>query len=121
MQSPPSPDDVARLSDTYQGRFALDFAYEEWATPYRDNLHAAYLQLVETAVSEDIAAGQFDRAIHIARRGLEVDPEAEQLELSLLRLYRMTGAHAAAAEQYSHYAAVLRTDIGIEPPPLESL
>ena len=45
----------------------------------------------------------------------------KQIELSLLKLYRRTGAHAAAAEQYAHYAAVLRNDLGIEPPPLDSL
>ena len=57
----------------------------------------------------------------MARRAIEVDPDAEQIELSLLKLYRRTGAHAAAAEQYTHYAAVLKNDLGIEPPPLESL
>jgi hypothetical protein len=39
----------------------------------------------------------------------------------LLRLYRVTGAHSAAAEQYAHYAAMIRDEVGVEPPPLESL
>jgi DNA-binding SARP family transcriptional activator len=117
----PSPDNVELLSSSYQGRFALDFAYEEWSAPYRDSLHAAYLEIIERAVSADTNAGEFDRAIGLARRALDADPEAEQVELSLLRLYRRTGAHSAAAEQYAHYAAVLRNDLGIEPPPLESL
>jgi len=34
---------------------------------------------------------------------------------------RDIGAHAAAAEQYQHYATMLRDESGIEPPPLESL
>jgi flagellar hook protein FlgE len=34
---------------------------------------------------------------------------------------RVTGAHAAAAEQYAHYAAMVREELGVEPPPLESL
>jgi ATP/maltotriose-dependent transcriptional regulator MalT/DNA-binding SARP family transcriptional activator len=116
-----SPDNIAVLSSTYAGRFALDFAYEEWAGPYRDSMHAAYLQIIERAVADDTNAGAFDRAIGLARRAIEADPEAEQIELSLLRLYRRTGAHSAAAEQYAHYAAVLRNDLGLEPPPLESL
>jgi DNA-binding SARP family transcriptional activator len=117
----PTPENVDRVSRTYSGRFALDFAYEDWAGPYRDSLHAAYLEIIERAVTADTNAGSFDRAIGLARRALEADPEAEQVELSLLRLYRRTGAHAAAAEQYAHYAAVLRNELGIEPPPLESL
>lgn len=117
----PSPENVDAVSGTYRGRFALDFAYEDWAETYRDAMHAAYLEVVEKAVSADTNAGAFDRAIALARRGLEADPDAEQIELSLLRLYRRTGAHAAAAEQYEHYASVLRNDLGIEPPPLDAL
>jgi DNA-binding SARP family transcriptional activator len=66
-------------------------------------------------------SGHFDRGVLIARRALEIDPDAEQIELSLLRLYRRTGAHAAAAEQYAHYAGVLRSELGVDPPPLDSL
>jgi DNA-binding SARP family transcriptional activator len=117
----PSPQNVARLSESYAGRFALDFAYEEWAVGYRDSMHAAYLEIIERAVIADTNTGAFDRAIGLARRAIEIDPEAEQIELALLKLYRRTGAHAAAAEQYEHYSAVLRNDLGIEPPPLESL
>lgn len=119
--SEPAPEHLRKLSEAYRGRFALDFEYEEWAAAYRDGLHASYLQLVESAVTADMASGHFDRAIQLARRALEVDPEAEHLELSLLRLYRQSGAHSAAAEQYEHYAAALRNELGVEPPPLESL
>jgi len=47
--------------------------------------------------------------------------QAEHLEFALLRLYRLTGAHAAAAEQYGHYAAVVREELGLEPPPLDAV
>jgi DNA-binding SARP family transcriptional activator/tetratricopeptide (TPR) repeat protein len=116
----PSPDDVDRLTLLYRGRFALDFEYEEWAAAYRDNLHATYLEIVERSVMDDLTDGHYDRGIAIARRALEVDPSAEQIEVCLLRLYRVTGAHAAAAEQYEHYASVIREE-GVEPPPLEAL
>jgi len=119
--SDPSPSDVDALSELYVGRFALDFSYEDWAVPYRDVLHVAYLQVIEAAVNRDIETGHHDRAIRLARRALSIDPDLESLELSLLRLYRVTGAHAAAAEQYAHYAAYLRDELGVEPPPLASL
>ena len=117
----PDPDDVDRLTRLYLGRFALDFEYEDWATAYRDPLHAAYLEIVERSVLDDFRTGHYDRGIAIARRALEVDPTAEQVEVCLLRLYRVTGAHSAAAEQYAHYAAVMREELGVEPPPLEAL
>jgi DNA-binding SARP family transcriptional activator len=121
MPSRPTPDDVEALSLAYRGRFALDFEYEEWASGYRDSLHASYLEIVERSVLDDFTNGHYDRGIVIARRALDVDPHAEQIEVCLLRLYRVTGAHSAAAEQYAHYATVLREDLGLEPPPLESL
>ena len=116
----PSVDRIEYLSETYRGKFALEFSYEEWAVPFRESLHASYLQLIESAVGIDMATGHHDRAIRLARRALEVDPDAEHVEVSLLRLYRVTGAHAAAAEQYEHYATVQRNDLGVEPPPLEA-
>jgi DNA-binding SARP family transcriptional activator len=115
------PDLVDKLSETYRGRFALDFEYEEWAAAYRDALHAGYLQVIEDAIRDDMASGHFHRGIRIARRALEVDPGAEHIELSLLRLYRLSGAHAAAAEQYAHYASVMRSELGIQAPPLAEL
>jgi len=77
--------------------------------------------VVERSVSDDTRQAHFDRAIAIARRAVEIDPDADGIEVSLLRLYRLTGAHAAAAEQYGHYATMMRDQLGIEPPPLDSL
>ena len=121
LPAEPSPDQVFKLAEQYVGRFALDFEYEEWAAPYRDWLHASFLEVVERAVTSDIETGHFERGIRLARRVLDIDPGAEQVEVSLLRLYRASGAHAAAAEQYGHYAAVMRDQLGIEPPALETL
>jgi len=117
----PTPDQVTTLVETYRGRFALDFEYEEWAAPYREWLHASYLEIVERAVASDIESGHFERGIKLARRALDIDPSADSIELSLLRLYQASSAHAAAAEQYSHYANSIREQLGIEPPPLDSL
>ena len=105
----------------YRAQFALDFTYEEWAVAHRDMLHASFLQIVESAVASDMATGHWDRGIVNARRGLAVDADAEQIEASLVRLLRLSGAHAAAAEQYAHYSAVLKEELGIEPPPLDAL
>ena len=41
----------------------------------------------------------------------------EEIQAALVRLYRLSGAHAAAAEQYGHYAQAMR-ELGVEPVPL---
>jgi DNA-binding SARP family transcriptional activator len=111
---------VDLLLTEYAGRFAMDFEYEDWASPYRETLHAAYLDVVEQAVRFYFDLGDFDRAARLARGAIAIDPEAEPIEAALLRLYRNTGSHAAAAEQYSHYTAADRAD-GLEPRALEDL
>lgn len=109
------------LVESYHGRFALDFEYEEWAGLYRDWLHASYLEIVERALNTDIETGHFDRGISVARHVLDIDPTAERVEVSLLRLYRASEAQAAVAEQYTHYASTMHEQLGVEPPPQESL
>jgi DNA-binding SARP family transcriptional activator len=116
-----SIDLVERLSDLYSDRFANDFAYEDWAVDFRDWLHVSYLQIVEAAITSGIETGQFPRTLPLARRALETDPRLESLGLSLLKLLKGAGAHAAAAEQYERYATLLRTEIGVEPPPFEAI
>jgi DNA-binding SARP family transcriptional activator len=121
MPAIPTPDQVLELVSQYSGRFALDFEYEDWAAPYRDWLHAAFLEVVERAVGRDTESGHFDRGIGLAKQVLDMDPSAEHIEVCLIRLYRVSRAHAAAAEQYAHYASSVREHLGVEPPPLESL
>jgi DNA-binding SARP family transcriptional activator len=108
------------LAEEYRGRFALDFAYDEWASAYRDSLHASYLHVMEQAIRMDIGAGQFARGIFLAERAAEIEPDSEEIQIALLRLYRLSGAHAAAAEQYTHYANTLR-ELGVDPPPLAEI
>jgi DNA-binding SARP family transcriptional activator len=109
------------LSQEYMGRFALDFSYEDWSVDFREWLHVAYLRTIEAQIKHDVDEGDFDAGVSLTRRALEIDPRHEELELSFLRLLRGAGAHSAAAEQYTRYANVLRGDLGIEPPSLDSL
>ena len=115
-----TPEQAQRVSDVYSGKFALDFAYEEWATPIRDSMHARYLEIVERAVTHDADCGRMDRAIRLAQRALDVDPQLDEVEKSVIRLYNVVGAHAAAAEQYGHYA-LGQSDLGLDPPRFEDL
>jgi DNA-binding SARP family transcriptional activator len=120
MPGVPRPDEVLDLARRYEGRFALDFMYEDWASSYRDSLHAAYLRVVEAALRLDADSGHYARGIEIAELAADVEPDSEELQVALLRLYRLAGSFAAAAEQYGHYAQTLR-DLGVEPQPFHTL
>jgi DNA-binding SARP family transcriptional activator len=116
----PDPDAAVALAQEYRGKFALDFAYEEWAGAFRDGLHAAYLRVMESAVRLDIDMGNYSRGVLLAERAYEIEPDSEELQVALIRIYRLAGAHAAAAERYAHYAKGMR-DLGIEPAALLEL
>ena len=121
LEARPDPATAEALSQMYVGRFALDFEYEDWASTFREHIHARYIELIEACAQADANSGHFDRAISLLTRALDVDPEAEHLEALLVGIYRRTGAHAAASERYRHYAAVLRDQLGVDPPELSAL
>lgn len=120
VRGDPTPEQALMLARDYRGKFALDFLYEEWSADYRDSLHASYLRVMEAALRLDLNSGHYVRGIEVAQLAAEAEPEAEEIQLALLRLYRLAGSFAAAAEQYGHYAQTLR-DIGVEPQPLSAL
>ncbi len=117
---PPFPA-VMALAAEYRGRFALDFSYDDWASTHRESLHAQYLEVMERAIASSTAAGRFGDAMELSRSVLDTDPSLDQIEAGLVKMYRLLGAHAAAAEQYQHYTSVVREELGIEPPPLDQL
>jgi LuxR family maltose regulon positive regulatory protein len=112
---------VVALATEYRGRFALDFSYEDWASMHRESLHAQYLEVMERAIATSTSTGRFGDAMELSRSVLDLDPTLDQIEASLVKMYRLLGAHAAAAEQYQHYTSVLREELGIEPPPLDQM
>ena len=118
---PISPSSLDELMRIYLGRFAADFPYEDWASNYRDNLHARYLGEVERALTETQNGIDVARQLWIGQQALAVDPEADGIEAHVIRLYRELGATAAAAEQYGHYSSVMRDQLGVEPPRIEDL
>ena len=116
----PDPEGVLELAQMYTGRFAIDFTYDDWAADYRDALHASYLRVVERSIRSDIDSGHYDRGIFVAQLVAEVEPDSDEIQLGLLRLLRLSGATAAAAEQYEHYARSQR-ELGAEPEPFDRL
>jgi DNA-binding SARP family transcriptional activator len=120
MPGEPTPNGSVALAGEYRGRYALDFAYEDWASAYRDHLHASYLKVMEQAIRMDVHAGQVARGMFLAERAVEVDPDADEIQVALIKLYRMSGAHAAAAERYGNYERTMR-DLGLEPVPLTEI
>lgn len=118
-----SDDDADSLQalELYSGRWAPEFAYEEWSLDWRDRLHAAFLGLTHRTLDRLIARGDLERAMSVALGALAIDPQASDIERQLVRIYAGIGATSAAAETYRHYAASQRAEFGAEPPALSDL
>ncbi len=106
---------------TYRGRFAPEFEYEDWSTAWRDGLHAQYLSLASITAKSLLGDGRSIEAIPILQGALTIDPVALDLEADLVRAYGLSGADTAAMRQYRHYAESYATEFGEDAPSLERL
>jgi DNA-binding SARP family transcriptional activator len=109
------------LLSKYRGRFAPEFEYEEWAIGWRERLHATFLLVVHGTERALRERGDDARAVEMLMHALAIDPDALEVETSLVRALRRLGAEAAATEQYTHLARSYRRDLGVEPPPFSAL
>ena len=116
-QRPETQSAVEVLLAEYGGQFASDFAYEDWASSYRDSLHAAFLGVMERATAGQIGSTDPRWRLWVGQQTLAIDPQADIIEAAVIRLYRALDARAAAAEQYGHYASFLREEIGVNAAP----
>jgi ATP/maltotriose-dependent transcriptional regulator MalT/DNA-binding SARP family transcriptional activator len=105
----------------YPAKFALDFEYEEWSLAWRDQLHGLFLETTEAASGALLAAGRFKPAINVLERALAIDDSALELEVALIRALHQSGALAAAAHQYRHYAKAHQDEYGAAPQDLGTL
>lgn len=112
---------VNEIVANYGGRFGGDFAYDEWASPFRDRLHALYLSVMEQAVAGRIGHRDPRWRLWVGQQTMRVDPDADSIEALVIGLYRAVDATSAAREQYAHYAGAMREQLGIDPPALEDM
>ena len=61
------------------------------------------------------ARGEYERALPLARRWLELDPLHEPAHRELIRLYALNGDRAAALSQYRDCVRTLSQELGVAP------
>ena len=106
----------ATICDSYCGRFAPEFEYEQWAIAWRDRVHGAYLHLVHSTQARLARLGNLEGALRLLLAATAIDPEALDLEVAVVWTYARLGAAAAAAEQYGRLCVAYRRDLGLDPP-----
>ena len=112
--------DALDILERYHGQFAPEFEYEEWAIAWRSRVHAAFLEFASSMIARLIREGDIAGARDVAVKAFEGDPEARDIERTLIGLYWRLGARSASSAQYQHFASQERAD-GLDPPTLEGV
>ncbi len=105
-----SSDDRALLEvaeAAYTGDFLPEDVYVDWATPLREEVRAAYLEVVRALAS---TTGDVRYLVRL----LALDPYDEDSHLLLIRTYARGGKHGEARRAYRRYVDCMR-ELGLEP------
>jgi len=112
--------EVVTLLQSYSGRFAPEFEYEDWAIDWRDQTHSAFLNLTEQAARSRLPM-RAPEAAAILGHALEVDPGATELKPLAAAALHLSGSQAAARLLYDRYVEECVRDFGEAPSPLEEV
>ncbi len=105
----------------YRGDFLAGFApgdsapFEEWQLRQRERLHQQVLDILARLADYHERRGDDERARHVARRQIELEPWREEAHRQLMRLLARGHQRSAALAQYETCRRILACDLGIEP------
>jgi two-component SAPR family response regulator len=109
---------MGKTIDLYRGSFLADEGSEPfWALPLRERLKNHFLFLIEKVGRSLEQTGQWEQAIALYQKGLEVDNLAEELYRRLMACYGSLGETVKAAQVYRRLKTVLDSILGVEPSP----
>lgn len=88
-----------------------------WVTSQRDRYQRLYLDTLALLIGMAADQAEYTRAIFYARRYLQVDELAEDVQRRLMMLHLLAGDRPAAMQQYQRCASALKQELGVEPLP----
>jgi DNA-binding SARP family transcriptional activator/pimeloyl-ACP methyl ester carboxylesterase len=90
-------------------------AWEDWIREERERLRERAIEALARVIVHHRQGDRLDEAARAAQRLLALDPLAEPVHRSLMRLYADLGRRGAALRQYQHCVSVLQRELGVEP------
>jgi predicted ATPase len=113
----PLTEAVALYRDDFLAGFNLRDSpgFEDWQFFQAESLRRDLAGALERLVSGQSMQGDFDAAIHFARRWLMLDRLHEPAHRQLMQLYAWAGQRAAALHQYRECVQVLEQELGVAP------
>ena len=107
----------------YRGDFLADFylpdseTFEEWANNQRELYRRQVLAAMEQVTAVSIQHADYDKAIKLAQRQLEIDNLRESNHRQLMEAWARNGRRQEALTHYNHLQKLLQDEIALEPEP----
>lgn len=93
----------------------LESAYSDWCLIRRESLRAQFVEALGFMLDACMARREWARALHYARRLLELDPLMEHVHRAAMRCHFHNGDRPLALQQYAACERVLRAELGVAP------
>ncbi len=112
----------------YRGPFVDGFfledsaAFDEWALGHRERFEHEALATLSQLAEYHERRGEYDQAVQIAYRQIEIEPWHEEAHRQIMRAKAYLGQRNSALQHYDSFQKQLRYDLGVDPmPETESL
>ena len=117
-----SVDDPARITELqqvvtlYSGHYLSD-VYSEWTAPIREALQTRYFGALTALINAVLYQQQFDQALALCQRGLELDYFREDLHRTVMWCLVELGQVTKALAHFDKMARSFQTDLKTQPGP----
>ena len=106
---------LERAIALYRDHFLAGESYEPWVLSMRERLRSKYLGAVGRLGRHLLDTGQYERAVDLFQRGIEVDDLSEGFYQNLMLSYLKLGCKAEAATTYNRCRSNITAKLGITP------
>lgn len=108
-------EDGERLLALYQGAFLEREGHRSWSISLRERLRSKLLRHIQDAGHILESASEWNLAIRYFRKGIEIEPLAEELYRELMHCYQKSGRIPEALAAYQRCRQVLAEQLQLEP------
>ncbi len=99
----------------YKGEFLADCLYNEWSDHRREQIKQKYLFVSESLAEQYVLEEQFDDAINLCEKILQVEPTWEVSYRLMMRAYDKKDNRSQVFYTYQRCKEILSAELGVEP------
>jgi two-component SAPR family response regulator len=101
--------------DLYHGEYLSNLRYYDWPIPERQRLLNAYHLAMRRLASHYTTQGNYQDAIVLIDKALQIDALSEESHRDALRYYAAIGDEAGLVRQYKQLQQALRDELNVTP------